>query len=292
MVFGKISWCRIDINFIKKIIYKMPKISCIMTTYNSEKYLRTAIESILNQTFKDFEFIISEWWSTDDTKKIIKEYMKKDNRIILIDNTVNLTNCECLNQCLEMAKWEYIAIMESDDYSTEDRFEFCSSLCLQNNIDVLYPKYIEFSQDCEIENTIVEANSSELYRKQVLERHWLSWSIWWTVCSFFKKEICKKIWNFEHRYSWDTHFSWKVFLNNLRYYNVDKVVYYKRKNLNSLWYSKRFIVWKDLHDGYMSHLKNYKVSSRTKIIIVITLYYFLVMNVIDVVNLYMRKIKV
>lgn len=63
---------------------KVPKVSVLMTAYNSEKYIAEAIESILKQTFKDFEFIIINDGSKDKTVKIIKSF--KDPRIVLIDN--------------------------------------------------------------------------------------------------------------------------------------------------------------------------------------------------------------
>ena len=62
------------------------KVSVIMSVYNGEKYLKEAVESILNQTFKDFEFIIVDDASTDKTAKILEEYREKDERIVLIKN--------------------------------------------------------------------------------------------------------------------------------------------------------------------------------------------------------------
>lgn len=100
----------------------MPKISCIMPVYNTEKYLEECIESILNQTFIDFEFIISNDGSTDRSSEIIKKYAKKDSRIIFLDNKKNRWIVDNLNDCLDMAQWEYIAIMESDDVSMPERF--------------------------------------------------------------------------------------------------------------------------------------------------------------------------
>ena len=63
-----------------------PKVSIIMTTFNEQKYIKSSIEAILNQTYKNFELIIVDDASTDETCKIIKEISKVDNRIILIEN--------------------------------------------------------------------------------------------------------------------------------------------------------------------------------------------------------------
>ena len=93
-----------------------------MSNYNTpEEYMRTAIESILNQTYNDLEFIIVDDCSTDDSKKIIKTY--NDSRIILIENQENLGLTKSLNIALKQAKGEYIARMDSDDYSYPERLE-------------------------------------------------------------------------------------------------------------------------------------------------------------------------
>lgn len=94
---------------------KKPKISVIMPNYNCEKYISEAIESILNQTFSDFEFIIIDDGSTDKSWEIIQEYAKKDSRIIAIRNDKNLKICKTLNKWLEIARGDYIARMDSDD---------------------------------------------------------------------------------------------------------------------------------------------------------------------------------
>ena len=102
---------------------KTPRISVMMPAYNSEKYIGEAIESILNQTFTDFEFIIVNDGSTDNTAKIIKEYADKDKRIKFINHSENKGFIGCLNECLGVASGEYIAKMDSDDISLPERLE-------------------------------------------------------------------------------------------------------------------------------------------------------------------------
>ena len=98
-----------------------PMISVIMPVYNGEKYLIEAIESILNQTYKDFEFIILNDGSTDKTEEIILSY--QDPRIVYVKNDENLQIVETLNKGIELAKGKYIARMDADDISLPDRFE-------------------------------------------------------------------------------------------------------------------------------------------------------------------------
>lgn len=81
-----------------------PKISVIMPNFNSEKFLPEAISSILNQTFTDFEFIIIDDGSTDNSVEIIKNFKKNDSRIIFLQNKRNEKICKTLNRGLRIAK--------------------------------------------------------------------------------------------------------------------------------------------------------------------------------------------
>lgn len=101
---------------------KVPYISVLMSAYNSEKYIAEAIESILNQTFTDFEFVIINDGSTDHTPEIIAEYARRDKRIKFINNKKNAGIISALNQGLEFCHGKYIARMDSDDISLPTRF--------------------------------------------------------------------------------------------------------------------------------------------------------------------------
>ena len=98
------------------------KISVILPVYNSEEYVSESITSILNQTYKNFELIIIDDGSTDNSKVICKNFSKKDNRIIFLDNNhIGLTRS--LNKALEIARGHYIARQDADDVSLPNRFE-------------------------------------------------------------------------------------------------------------------------------------------------------------------------
>ena len=111
----------------------LPLITVLMPVYNGIKYLGEAIQSILNQTFQNFEFIIIDDGSTDDSVKIIKSY--DDNRIRLVENKNNLGQSETLNKGLSLTRGNYIARMDQDDISMPERlkkqFEF-----MENNLDI------------------------------------------------------------------------------------------------------------------------------------------------------------
>jgi len=101
----------------------IPTISVIMPVYNAEKYLVESIESILNQSLKNFEFIIINDGSKDKSLGIIKKYAKKDKRIILLNNSRNLGLQKTLNKGLEVARGKYVARMDADDISLPKRLE-------------------------------------------------------------------------------------------------------------------------------------------------------------------------
>ena len=111
----------------------MPLISVLMPAYNAEKYIAQAIESILGQTYDDFEFIIINDCSKDRTEEIILSY--NDQRIVYLKNEQNLGVALTLNRGLAVAKGEFIARMDADDISLPDRLEKQVAF-LQDNKDV------------------------------------------------------------------------------------------------------------------------------------------------------------
>lgn len=96
-------------------------LSVLMPAYNSDKYIASAIESILNQTYRDFEFIIIDDGSTDNTFSILSKY--NDKRIKIYRNKENIGLIDTLNLGLDLCKGEYIARMDADDISHQNRFE-------------------------------------------------------------------------------------------------------------------------------------------------------------------------
>ena len=109
------------------------KVSIVMSVYNAGKYLNEAIESMLNQTFADFEFIIVNDGSTDTSLQIIESY--KDERIVLI-NQKNTGLAKALNNGIDKSKSNFIARMDADDISLPDRLQKQYDFLINN------PEYI------------------------------------------------------------------------------------------------------------------------------------------------------
>ena len=99
-----------------------PIISVIMPVFNGGDLLNKAIESILGQTFENFEFIIINDGSTDETAEVVRGYASSDSRIIFIDQD-NIGLTKSLNKAIKTSKGNYIARMDADDVSALNRFE-------------------------------------------------------------------------------------------------------------------------------------------------------------------------
>ncbi|WP_227762463.1 glycosyltransferase family 2 protein [Zhaonella formicivorans] len=101
----------------------MPKVSVIMGVYNSKDTVKKAIQSILNQSYRDWEFIICDDGSNDGTWEILQNIAKNHSKIILLRNKKNIGLGASLNRCIMVASGEYLARQDADDVSIENRLE-------------------------------------------------------------------------------------------------------------------------------------------------------------------------
>ena len=100
-----------------------PDISVIMSVYNGEAYLTEAVESIINQTFKNWELIVINDCSTDSTAEILSSFALKDKRIKVYTNEVNLKLPSSLNKAISLSSGKYVARMDADDICLPERLE-------------------------------------------------------------------------------------------------------------------------------------------------------------------------
>lgn len=139
----------------------MLKVSVLMPAYNAEIYIKEAIDSILDQTFQDYEFIIINDGSTDHTKDIILSY--EDERIVYLENEKNSGIVATLNKGLDAARGEYIARMDADDVSIPERLEKqVEYMDLHPNIGVLGSGIQVFGDGIEGGNRVFTTDSRQL----------------------------------------------------------------------------------------------------------------------------------
>ena len=123
----------------------MPLLTVLMPVYNADKFLAESISSILKQTYSDFELLILDDGSTDNSLKIIKAYAKEDKRIKILVNKTNQKQAKCRNRLLKNSKTKFIAWMDADDISLEDRLQTQMDFLKQNpKIDAVGVQYSAF----------------------------------------------------------------------------------------------------------------------------------------------------
>ena len=128
---------------------KIEALSVIMSVKNGEKFLHKAIDSILNQTFKNFEFIIINNDSSDSTQEILENFLKKNSRIKILTNFNNETLYQARIKAIKEAKYEWCALMDADDECHPQRFE----------------KQVDFINNTEFENLAVVSTYGKYINK-------------------------------------------------------------------------------------------------------------------------------
>jgi glycosyltransferase involved in cell wall biosynthesis len=205
---------------------KEPKISVILPVFNAEAYLQEAIESILNQTFTDFECIIINDGSTDSSLEIIASYAEKDKRIVVISRE-NKGLIASLNEGISIAKGEYIARMDADDISLPERLSTqinfldsnkniglvsCNFRYFQNNEEWRYTWPFFFEKDLEIKALM--PFHSPIVHAAVLIR---------------KSLLPTKPYNTNYAHAEDYKL-WVDLANKTTFYNIPKVLYKVRQH--------------------------------------------------------------
>lgn len=203
-----------------------PLVSIVMPLYNSELYLKDAIESILNQTYKNFEFIIIDDWSTDNSWEIVKNYINIDDRIIYIKNKENLWVAVSRNLWVLKSKWKYVIQFDSDDISFNNRVEKeVFFMEVNNNIWVLWTAWLEIKEG--------------IHQKNILKSNY--WVLEWVApvhqpTIIVRKEIYDSFWIYNENYknAEDTELWFRWFSKWVKFHNLPDCLLYYRVNKNSL----------------------------------------------------------
>ncbi|MBQ9017261.1 glycosyltransferase [Candidatus Saccharibacteria bacterium] len=120
-----------------------PKISILVPVYNAEDFLRQCLDSILDQTFTDFEVILINDGSTDSSLEILRDYVKKDPRFEILDKP-NSGYGDSLNQALKKARGEYIGIVEPDDFIEPNMYEVLYRSAIKSDADLAKASFYHF----------------------------------------------------------------------------------------------------------------------------------------------------
>ena len=229
-----------------------PIISIIVPIYNVGKYLPRCIESILNQTFNNFELILVNDGSTDNSGVVCDDYAKKDTRIKIVHKS-NGGVSSARNAGLYVAKGEYIGFVDPDDYIDKNMYEKLYRLCIDNNSDIAICRFNrEINgkiQNKESTEEIIELNNmeamNELFKGNLYR---------FSLCNkLFSKKCFNDVLFPEERIHEDLSTTYKLFDNSKKtvYINYCGYIYVRRENsiLTSTYNEKRlqaFIAWDEI----------------------------------------------
>lgn len=216
-----------------------------MSVKNGGKDLNNSIPSILNQTFRDFEFIICDDGSTDDTWQILRQFQEKDSRIILLHNEESRGLAFSLNRCIDAAKSNILARQDADDTSELNRLE------KQYNFVVNHPEYAivgtcwynVFSNGNKFKNAVKELPTAMDQVKGGLYMH-PSWMM--------RKDQLGKVGfytvNKHTMRSQDYHLVMKLLGAGMKIYNMQEYLYNYRADENTMqrsrnWSRVRGLMW-------------------------------------------------
>lgn len=216
----------------------MNKISVILPVFNGEKYIRKAIESVLNQTFTNFELIIVNDGSTDDSLNIINEF--RDNRIKFI-NQVNQGPGASRNKALKIASGVYIMFLDSDDFFTSDALEVAYGEITKFSADLTFFQMINFDGERYYENDWFEMKTfDDSFENRVFTPQETPGSIF-----DLSVGVCQKIYNHEFLKNIDAQFPEGIFFEDMPFFYyvflkaskisiVKKKLYVRRKHPDSI----------------------------------------------------------
>ncbi|MDC0372101.1 glycosyltransferase [Flavobacteriaceae bacterium] len=246
---------------------KNPVLSIIVPIYNVEEFLEECIESILNQSFKDFELILVNDGSTDRCPEICDDYAIRDQRVIVI-NKINGGLSSARNAGIDAAKGSYLSFVDSDDFISSDYYEKNINYLLTHpntNILVLQVCYYD-----NIQNIVIPNKSRKLLNKEDIINYMMSkdyvGSAW---ISIYKKEIFDNLRYPEGKIFEDGFILIDIIENANHVFISDIGTYYYRKRYGSIMLKKKNL--KDWYDILTTHSKQldfcYSISDNKKLFI-------------------------
>lgn len=212
----------------------MVKISMIMPVYNSEDYLASAIQCVLNQTMKDFELILVDDGSSDNSGEICDSFAKRDSRIVVIHQK-NGGICRARNKGLEAANGEYVAFMDNDDEIAKTLFEDNFKLAVLHDADV-----VKFGNDSILmrEQEVVHVDHCKYTQFKVVNAkelkdfypEWRNYQLGGFVWNgLYKSKFLKSVhaaFNEEHKFGYeDVEFSMRIY-DKMKTLVVNPNIYY------------------------------------------------------------------
>ena len=227
----------------------MPLVSIIMPCFNSERHISDAIDSVINQTFEDWELLIADDGSLDNSFEIASNYKIRDDRIKVVSNTGSKGAPGARNTCLELSVGRYIAFLDSDDLWSRNKLKKQIFFMKQHKIKISHTSYYIINYKNKV---IGQRKAKDLSHKQLLK----SCDIGLSTIILDKKLIKNNI-KFASIKTKEDYVLWlQITLNEKKIYALPDNLTKWRKLDNSLSSSK----FQKFKDGYLVYRKYMKFN--------------------------------
>lgn len=232
-------------------------ISMIVPVYQVEKYIAQCIESVLNQTFCDFELILVDDGSKDDSGKICDSYATKDNRVTVI-HTENKGAASARNTGLDHSQGKYIMFLDGDDYLSEQMIEKMYRDITAHQCDISVCDFLNLTEDGN--NFVVHTKDEIVDGRTVLEvrkneRNHGLWTVVWN--KIYRREVLEKVRFPEGKYFEDEYFCTELYPKVKRIHVMEDVLCYHRVLSTSTMNTQKTENYIDLLEALQKRLETY-----------------------------------
>jgi glycosyltransferase involved in cell wall biosynthesis len=225
-------------------------ISIVMPVYNGEKYLKQSIESVIHQTYKNWELIIVNDCSTDKSRSIMQYYANEDERINIIDNEINLKVAQSLNKGFQNAKGKYFTWTSDDNLYKPDALKELSFF-LDNNPDI----GLVYSNEDVVDSELNYVKEDRLNPQMLLYADCIGASF------MYRKEVADKIGGYDpEMFLVDDYDYWIRVSKHYKIAHLDRNIYIYRMHPNNLTTTKKEECNKQLYNLRRKHL-DYLISN-------------------------------
>lgn len=247
------------------------EISIVVPVYNVEKYLKKCIESILEQTFKNFELILVDDGSLDNSSNICDYYKQYDSRVKVIHKK-NGGLSSARNIGIEMSKGKYITFVDSDDYIDKYYCEHMMMIDQYIDVDIIICDYKRFNEEDTYKSDQYrgynEINFEVMDGKSVCKELYLDKSTKFTIAcgKLYKKELFSRYRYPENRIHEDEFITYKLLYYSKKIINLNECLYYYRVNPNSITLQKFTIKKYDAIDAMVERIDFFKKNNEEELV--------------------------
>lgn len=237
----------------------MAEVSIIVPVYQVEKYIRQCVDSILAQTFTDFELILVDDGSKDKSGQICDEYARMDTRVKVIHKE-NGGAADTRNRGMDQAVGNYVMFVDSDDYIAPTMIEYLYQNILNENADIAVCNYLYFFENDRKKDFSTNVKSEVLTGKEIFyyrknERNYGFWTVVWN--KLMKRETVGKVRFRSGKYYEDEFWANEIYQMDIKIVTIPDCLYYYRQHENSTMRQKKIARSLDLIEAYQERIYIY-----------------------------------